>query len=121
MSEQYERGLEHAFAAADGRAVNEDENVVKDVAMYRIAENRLGRWSHEWEAVADVEKDPSRLKVRECKAGRCDLLLKLLSMDSPNTSRQLSAASSCLSSSTKHSTWSRLFPPSRRSTPATSP
>lgn len=74
MSEQYERGLEHAFAAAEGRAVNEDENVVKDVAMYRIAESRLGRWSHEWEAIIVVEKDPSRLKVRDYKAGRCDRL-----------------------------------------------
>ncbi|GEM11240.1 initiation factor 2B-related protein [Rhodotorula toruloides] len=62
MSESYERGFELAFAEAAGQSVQTTELQEKYKAIYLITESRLGRWTHEWQAMGDVEKDPTRLK-----------------------------------------------------------
>ncbi|GAA5902518.1 hypothetical protein JCM6882_002773 [Rhodosporidiobolus microsporus] len=76
MSTSYERGLdleysasqqeppsqEQAEGAEEGETPAERERDEVDKAMYRIAESRLGRGSHAWEAVSEVEARLSRVQ-----------------------------------------------------------
>ncbi|BGP11690.1 hypothetical protein JCM10049v2_007610 [Rhodotorula toruloides] len=75
MSESYERGLEIAFAEAAGQEFEKTEQTERDQAMYLIAESRLGRWTHEWQAIGEVEKDPTRVKPEHVSTAFSSVIL----------------------------------------------
>ncbi|CDR48999.1 hypothetical protein NBRC10512_005475 [Rhodotorula toruloides] len=75
MSESYERGLEIAFAEAAGQEFEKTEQRERDQAMYLIAESRLGRWTHEWQAIGEVEKDPTTLKPEHVSTAFSSVIL----------------------------------------------
>ncbi|BGP03792.1 hypothetical protein JCM10021v2_007540 [Rhodotorula toruloides] len=75
MSESYERGLELAYAEAAGEPVEKTEQTERDKAMYLIAESRLGRCTHEWQAIGEVEKDPTRFKAEHVSTAFSSVIL----------------------------------------------
>ncbi|BGP35680.1 hypothetical protein JCM10296v2_007532 [Rhodotorula toruloides] len=75
MSDSYERGLELAYAEAGRQGLKQTEETERDKAMYLIAESRLGRWTHEWQAIGEVKKDPTRFKTEHISTAFSSVIL----------------------------------------------